>query len=354
MKKVLLINHRDIPHYRIAVYNRLAEYLRQYDIRLSVAAQGIERGGPAKLALPFTQIALRTDSLLRLVLRLRPDAIILWVGHNPVYFPSILVAKFLGIKIIHWGHRRNLQRPNDILNNWLYAIEHHIDDAIILYAEHLKKYVGKKHWNKVFVANNTLNLLDVNPVRTPRATVKDLHAIQTKKIIIYMGRMQARKRIGDLVRAFKLIASEDVGLVLAGPDPEGILDSIRDKNIYKIDPVYGEKGLDLLAAADVCCIPGAIGLSIVDAFFCGLPVVTQDVLHGPEIMYFKNGINGFMVPAGNVEQLASHIQMLLDDVDLKQRFASAAREEIMTAGHIDIMCKGFRDALFFVFRKKQS
>ena len=40
-------------------------------------------------------------------------------------------------------------------------------------------------------------------------------------------------------------------------------------------------------ACDVYCIPGAIGLSIVDAQFCGLPVVTEDVDHGPRNNVFK-------------------------------------------------------------------
>jgi hypothetical protein len=50
----------------------------------------------------------------------------------------------------------------------------------------------------------------------------------------------------------------DIGLILVGPDPEGILSDIDRQNIYKIGPLYGKEKFDLLSAADVYCLPGAV------------------------------------------------------------------------------------------------
>jgi glycosyltransferase involved in cell wall biosynthesis len=141
---------------------------------------------------------------------------------------------------------------------------------------------------------------------------------------------------------------KETGLILVGSDDEGILDNIEGENIFRLGPVYGEESLELLSASDVYCLPGAIGLSIVDAFYCGLPVVTENVVHGPEIMYLKDGVNGFMIPKGNITQLAAKLKMLLTDGALRERFSQAARNEIMTNGHIDRMCEGFRRALEYV------
>jgi glycosyltransferase involved in cell wall biosynthesis len=165
-----------------------------------------------------------------------------------------------------------------------------------------------------------------------------------------MGRMQKRKRIDDLIQAFNMMNMEDVGLILVGPDSEGILVNIEGKNIFKLGPVYGEESLDLLSAADVYCLPGAIGLSIVDAFYCGLPVITEDVRHGPEITYLKNGVNGFIVPQGDISELAAKLRMLLTDDALREKFSQAAKHEIMTNGHIDRLCEGFESALRHVFK----
>lgn len=101
--------------------------------------------------------------------------------------------------------------------------------------------------------------------------------------------------------------------------------------------MYGDKAISLLSARDVYCLPGAVGLSIIDAFFCGLPIVIENVRHGPEICYFKDGVNGFMVGKGDVLDLAEKVELLLDDDDLRRRFSEAAINEIETAGHIDNM-----------------
>jgi glycosyltransferase involved in cell wall biosynthesis len=142
----------------------------------------------------------------------------------------------------------------------------------------------------------------------------------------------------------------DVGLILVGPDQEGILQAIQGGNIFKLGPIYGEEKFDLLSAADVYCLPGAVGLSIIDGFHCGLPFVTEDGDESAEIMYLKDGINGFVVPRGDVRQLAYKLQLLLDDEILRKKFSEAAKKEIAENGNIEKLCEGFKNALDYVTR----
>ena len=60
--------------------------------------------------------------------------------------------------MVWWGQGRDLSSPNSILKNIAYAIEHALCDSIILYAEHLRKYVARRFHHKIFIANNTLAL----------------------------------------------------------------------------------------------------------------------------------------------------------------------------------------------------
>jgi glycosyltransferase involved in cell wall biosynthesis len=173
------------------------------------------------------------------------------------------------------------------------------------------------------------------------------YGIGTKKNIICMGRMQKRKRVDVLVKALSLMNRPDIGLILVGPDTEGILDRIKGDNIYKLGSIYGDKKFDLLSASDVYCLPGAVGLSIIDAFHCGLPIVTEDGDESAEIMYLKNGVNGFVVPRGNIVEMAKKIELLLDNDSLRRQFSNAAKQEIKENGNIDKMCAGFRDALLY-------
>jgi glycosyltransferase involved in cell wall biosynthesis len=72
----------------------------------------------------------------------------------------------------------------------------------------------------------------------------------------------------------------------------------------------------------------------------------------PEIMYLKDGVNGFIVPKDDIKELYEKIRVLLEDDEMRKRFSGEARREIMMKGHIDNMCKGFLDAIQFACKKR--
>jgi glycosyltransferase involved in cell wall biosynthesis len=253
------------------------------------------------------------------------------------------------VKLIHWGHRRDLQVKMPWFKHAVYDLEHCLDDAIIVYSPALKARLPSAFQSKTFVANNTVDLSGFDVASVDRAAVRARYGIKASKVIICLGRLQRRKRIDDLLRAFDALAMDDVALVLAGPDSDGLLANVDHPNIHKTGPVYGADALALLTASDVYCLPGAIGLSIVDAFYCGLPVVTERVNHGPEFMYFREGINGLSVARGDVAGLTDKLRMLLTQDDLRLTYSRAARAEILTNGTVDRMCEGFVQALDHVF-----
>ena len=352
MTKVLLINQEKVPHYRVAVYNRLSEYLKNENFALTVASGGIQDGSTYPVEFDLRAAPLSFLRLAKLMFEIKPDILIFWVGLKSLYlYPILFLAKLLGKQTIHWGHGSDLLRPKGLglrLRTFAYNIDFHMASAIILYAEHLKKNVKPQFQNKIFIANNTLAFDYVPNAQFDKTSCLSRYKITTAKNIVCCGRMQRRKRIENLVAAFKLLDRQDVGLILAGPDTEGVLRDVRGENIHILGPIYGDGILDLLSACDVFCLPGAVGLSIVDAFYCGLPIVTEEGDASPEIMYLKDGVNGFVVPRGDIQQLKQKLELLLDDDALRKRFSIAAREEIMTNGHVDKMCQGFADALRFV------
>lgn len=260
-----------------------------------------------------------------------------------------IIAKGLfGIKMIYWGQGRDLLDRNARFKNLAYASEQALCDAIILYAEHLKKYGPDCFHKKVFVANNTVCLSYPGLPAESKENVLVEYGIHTKKNIICIGRMQKRKRLENLVKALFQMKRPDAGLILVGPDPDGILNKFEGDNIYKLGPIYGDKKFDLLSAADVYCLPGAVGLSIIDAFHCALPFLTEDGDESAESMYLINGVNGFIVPRGDIGEMARKLKLLLDTDTLRRQSSDAAKREIAENGHIDKLCAGFRDALLYV------
>lgn len=349
MQKVLLIHAGKIPHYRCPIYRYLAEYLARSDYQLTVLSNGIEPGAP-DVDLPLIVQKLDCISILKCVRRLRPESVILFSGFRSLWlFPVITALKMAGVKVIYWGHGINLQKKESLRT--MYSLLHAVSDVIILYAPHLKAFVKSKHHHKIFIANNTLNTYALPHINgTPKAQILGRYGIRTEQNVICVGRMQRRKRIMDLVEAFLGIENEKVGLILVGPDSDGMLQAIDHPRIYRLGPLYGREAAELQSASSICCIPGTVGLGIVDAFFYGLPLITEDVDHSPEIMYLKDGVNGFMVPRGDTVQLRGRIRQLLEDRDQLASFSASARATIVNEGHIDGFCNGFLRALNHVCR----
>lgn len=350
MTSVLLIHHdrTPLPHYRVSNYKYLHTYLHIYGYDLQVLTDAAPPHDSPGLPLAFTKM--RLPNLVRWIDTSTPRVCILVLNHSrPYFFPFLLYLRLRGAKVITWTHGTNLQRVSR-LSAFVHHAEHELCNGIVLYAEHMREYLLERHHKKAFVANNTLNLTEYRPRELDRALVLAKHGIPTSKNVIFVGRVQARKRIQDLLSAFGRLALGDCGLIIVGPDQEGILKETVKKQprVFALGPLYGTEILDLLTCADVYCIPGAIGLSIVDAMFCGLPVVTEQVVHGPEIMYLHEGENGFLVPKGDIAALADRLSLLLTNEQLRRRFSERAREEIATRGHINELCRGVRECLDYV------
>lgn len=352
MTRVLLLHGGHVPHYRVPVYNHLSGYLRERSFALTVTSEGIEPGNPTAIQFDFAPMRLSFGNISRMVWRGKFDVVIMFVNMRHLYlFPVYAMVKgILRRKVVWWGQGRDLAQPDATLKNAAYAAEHALCDAIILYAEHLKKYVVPRFHHKIFAANNTLAL--TYPGLPPGSKEKILRSfnIATRKNIICMGRFQKRKRVDQLVAAMRLINRPDIGLILVGPDTECVLGELDGPNIYKLGPIYDDRRFDLLSAADVYCLPGAVGLSIVDAFHCGLPFVTEGGDESAEIGYLKHGANGLVVPRGDVRELARNLLLLLDDDDLRARFSESARKEVAVNANIDRLCEGFARALQYATR----
>lgn len=344
---ILLIHQEDILHYRVAIYNYLAKYLAEKNINFNVFAECIQKDSPYPIDFDFIEKSTSVVSIAKTFITNRPDAIILFVNLKHLYlFPVIMLAKIMGIKVIYWGHGKDVQDPDAIIKNLLYRLEFILADQIILYSDMLIKHVKKKHRHKIHIANNTLATNRKYFPAEELHNLKEKYGIQQKVSIVFVGRIQKYKRVEDLVSAFIKIKNDDIGLLIIGSDDENLVGSVEDKRIHCLGPVYGDELAMFLSLADIYCMPGAIGLSIVDAFQYGLPIITENVQHGPEIMYLKDGINGYVVPIGDIDSLAEKIELLSTNIGLRKEMSNQAIKEISTNGSINKMCEGFLSAIY--------
>jgi glycosyltransferase involved in cell wall biosynthesis len=166
--------------------------------------------------------------------------------------------------------------------------------------------------SRIFVAPNAVT---PRPSRMP--PLRNLNP-EEKPLVLFVGRLQARKRIDLLLQACASLPPEvqpRISIVGDGPARQDMEDEAR--RIYPQAQFLGARhGTDLdalFASADLFVLPGTGGLAVQQAMAHGLPVVaaegdgTQDDLVREE--------NGWRVPPGDLDALIAVLQTALKDVD---------------------------------------
>ena len=147
--------------------------------------------------------------------------------------------------------------------------------------------------------------------------------IDGKKIVLFFGRLNFKKGLDILVRAFARVTLKrnDVHLVLTGPDNERFGDKIRiwlseqgilDRTTFT-GMLLGEDKLAVLRDADIFVLPSYtenFGISVVEAMACGVPVVISDKVNiWHEVAAGRAG----QVASCNSDRFAEMISDLLDN-----------------------------------------
>ena len=104
----------------------------------------------------------------------------------------------------------------------------------------------------------------------------------------------------------------------------------------------------LCKMADLCAIPGHVGLGLNQAFYWGLPVITEEGRPSTGNGYLRPGRNGFIVPSNDLASLRDRILYLLDNDSVRADFSTHAREGILEEASIEGMFSGFKNCVDYL------
>lgn len=149
--------------------------------------------------------------------------------------------------------------------------------------------------------------------------------------ILFVGRAELRKGVQYLLKAFPRVAGRAT-LRLVGPPPTksllrrlgGLPEGVETTGVLK-----GAALAEEYRRADIFVLPSVedgFGLVVSEAMAAGLPVVVSENAGSADLV--EENVNGFVVLARDVEQLADRIELLVQDGDLRQRMGRAARQSV--------------------------
>jgi glycosyltransferase involved in cell wall biosynthesis len=194
--------------------------------------------------------------------------------------------------------------------------------------------------------NDVVELFDVDPAKivvTPlgvsphvkpldpeaRAQFRIAHGL-TRPTLLYVGTLEPRKNIPNLLRAFDLVASRtDAELVLGGAEGwltdelHQTLGAMKARERVRLTGFIPEADLGAwLSAADLFVFPSryeGFGLPPLEAMACGTPVVSSTSSSLPEVL----GDDALLAEPDDIDGIAAAIERVLTDstlaTDLRRR-----------------------------------
>jgi glycosyltransferase involved in cell wall biosynthesis len=129
-------------------------------------------------------------------------------------------------------------------------------------------------------------------------------------------------------------------IIVGGGPEEGAVRSLVGGLdwVHLVGPQFGKSKAELLALSDVFLLPGRVGLAILDAFAAGLPMLsTRLPIHGPEMEYLEEGVNGLTSEPGVNEYADAVASVLVDPGRLRklQKGATASSEKYSIEKMVD-------------------
>jgi glycosyltransferase involved in cell wall biosynthesis len=237
--------------------------------------------------------------------------------------PAILVSKLYGKKIVLNYHSGEAE---DHLRRWPRSTKSMLGlvDKIVVPSEYLFRVFTQFGFETVVI----FNIIDLDKFEFRERTTLRPIFLSNRNLEVHYG-------VDDLLRAFANIQREipDAVLTVVGDGSqrsalENLARELHLANTNFTGRVEHDEINRQYSATDIYLNASKIDnqpLSILEAFTCGLPVVTTDAGGIPDIV--TDEITGFLVPVGAYESLAARALKLLTRQDIARPMTERARAE---------------------------
>jgi len=377
----VVLAHRVLPHWRIPVFQRLADWP---DIDF-VALHGSDFPGTKTLnAKDLSGFEHRKLFTMRLISKItdereiafplwpslpwhlwreRPDVVLTEGGSSlPNAFLLLATTWLLRIPVVWWTlgeipHPQPLSFSQRLFRTLVRFLERRCV-AYLGFSSMAREYFERCGYSREsqFVAVNCVDTDAVEGRRTDARAQAD--ALRTrlgligKRVLLFVGALAPYKRVEDLILVYARLRKRHPDLrllIVGGGNHQEVLEAYADEVDAKDVTFTGEviEGVGpFFEVGDVLVLPGLGGLAISEAMTHGLPIVAT-LADGCEADLIQEGANGHVLAAGDTEQLESRLEALLADPDRIQRMGERSRAIIEHEHNINTYMENLVAALHY-------
>jgi poly(glycerol-phosphate) alpha-glucosyltransferase len=152
--------------------------------------------------------------------------------------------------------------------------------------------------------------------------------------LVFVGRLAEQKRVEQLIEAFALVAASvpraRLDIYGSGALREELEAQLQAAGLGSRVRFLGHTGrpdtaFASAAAAVMSSWYEGLPLALTEAMAVGTPFISYDLDYGPAEV-IRDGVDGWLVPFGDVEALAARMAAVLRDRATTERVSAAARE----------------------------
>jgi glycosyltransferase involved in cell wall biosynthesis len=368
MKRLVIIQRR-LTHYRVPFFNLLRDQLGRSGVALSL---GCGRGTEKEESKNDSGVLDWADSLRTKYfaggaicyqsfghLIKNADMLVVTAESkliNNLYYQYGSPSLRIGL----WGHGANLQGDPKSFKERIKRCASRRADWWFGYTEVSRRIIRDMNFpsDRITILNNSVDTSSMSQyyeeIRTEdRSSWRTSRGVGAGPVGIFVGSLYREKRIDQLLASALELRSKLSGfeLIVVGAGPEAFLVKEFARQhpwTHYLGPLHGRDKVEALASSDVLLNPGAVGLGVLDSFVCGVPLVTvAGALHGPEIAYIEDGLNGIVVNGG-LDAFVGATASLLQSPIRHAAMSSACRasaQEFSISNMVDRFVTGVQSCL---------
>lgn len=260
---------------------------------------------------PFKQLLhrIRLTSLLK---HERADVVISMFCNDASFVPRIhdgshkvLEIHFSRYKRLQYGRRGLWALADRLRSRGDVRTAAHYDRFVVLTEE------DRSYWGEP---------PNICVIPNPRTFKADAPASQSSRTVLACGRYTHQKAFERLIEAWRMIDTSGWTLRIAG---EGTLSCEVPDNVILGPSTDMRSEYSRSAIFALSSRYEGLPMVLLEAQACGLPIVAMECKCGPRDVV-TDGVDGFLVPDGDVPALADRLSRLMADQSLRERMGEAA------------------------------